>query len=47
MKYYLQPPRIGGIKVYDKQLSRTEIMMDIDLMLVIAIILSTNVEPIT
>ncbi|XP_065206055.1 extended synaptotagmin-2-A isoform X2 [Planococcus citri] len=25
------PPRIGGIKVYDKQLSRTEIMMDIDL----------------
>lgn len=26
-----QPPRIGGIKVYDK-LSRNEIMMDIDLM---------------
>lgn len=27
----LQPPRIGGVKVYDKNVSRNEIIMDLDL----------------
>lgn len=26
-----QPPRIGGIKVYDKNIARNEIIMDLDL----------------
>lgn len=26
-----QPPRIGGIKVYDKNISRNEVIMDLDL----------------
>lgn len=27
----MQPPRIGGIKVYDKNISRNEVIMDLDL----------------
>lgn len=29
--FNLQPPRIGGVKVYDKNVSRNEIVMDVDL----------------
>jgi len=28
----IQPPRIGGIKVYDQNVSRSEVIMDIDLL---------------
>lgn len=31
---FFQPPRIGGVKVYDKNVSRTEIIMDVDLLYV-------------
>lgn len=29
---FFQPPRIGGIKVYDQNVSRSEVIMDIDLL---------------
>lgn len=31
-QFNLQAPRVGGVKVYDKNLSRDEIIMDIDLL---------------
>lgn len=30
--YRFQAPRVGGVKVYDMNLSRDEIIMDIDLL---------------
>lgn len=29
--FFVQPPRIGGVKVYDKNVSRNEIIMDLDI----------------
>lgn len=28
--FKFQPPRIGGVKVYDRNVSRNEILMDLD-----------------
>jgi hypothetical protein len=30
--FCFQPPRIGGVKVYDRNVSRSEIIMDLDIL---------------
>lgn len=36
--FILQPPRIGGVKVYDRNVDRNEVIMDMDILYVIIII---------